>query len=286
MRCRQTTNDTRRTSALWYSRRVQPALLGIPFDSNSSFARGPALAPPKIRQAFHSEASNYWTETGVNLAPEGTVIDSGDLTFSSDEAAFTEIEDGILRLLEKRLCPISLGGDHSITFPIMRAIAHRYPQLTIVHFDAHPDLYDSFDNNRNSHACPFARILEEKLASRLIQIGLRTVNGHQREQAQKFGVEQYEMRTLPPAKVLSLSGPIYVSFDLDVLDPAFAPGLSHREPGGLTTREAIRYIHGIQGHIVGADIVEYNPTRDLDGITATVSAKLLKELLGQVVSYQ
>jgi len=261
----------------------KPALLGIPLDSNSSFARGPALAPPKIRAAFHSDASNYWTETGVDLGPEGTFVDAGDLIFSSDDAAFTEVEDGILRQLEKRLCPISLGGDHSITFPIMRAIAHRYPHVTIVHFDAHPDLYDTFDGNRHSHACPFARILEEKLASRLIQIGLRTVNGHQREQAQKFGVEQYEMRALPPAKVLSLSGPIYVSFDLDVLDPAFAPGISHREPGGLSTREAIRYIHGIQGQIVGADIVEYNPTRDLDGITATTAAKILKEILGMVI---
>ena len=261
---------------------AKPSLLGIPFDAHSSFARGPAQAPAKIREAFHSSASNAWTETGVDL--EGALLDDGDLKFSSDEAAFQEIETAILRQLERRLCPISLGGDHSITFPIMRAIAHVYPKVTLVHFDAHPDLYDEFDGNRHSHACPFARILEEKLASRLIQIGLRTINGHQREQAQKFGVEQYEMRALPPAKVLNLSGPVYVSFDVDVLDPAFAPGVSHREPGGLSMREAIRYIHAIEGQIVGADIVEYNPLRDVDGITAITAAKILKEILGMVIT--
>jgi arginase len=262
---------------------AKPSLLGISFDTYSSFARGPAQAPQKIREAFLSTASNYWTETGIDLGPEGTIHDSGDLRFSSDDAAFQEIEEAILRQLEKRLCPILLGGDHSITLPVMRAIAHVYPKVTIVHFDAHPDLYDEFDGNRYSHACPFARIMEEKLASRLIQIGLRTVNGHQREQAQKFGVEQYEMRALPPAKVLNLTGPVYISFDIDVLDPAFAPGVSHREPGGLSTREAIRYIHAIAGQIVGADLVEYNPARDLDGITATAAAKILKELLGMVI---
>jgi agmatinase len=262
---------------------AKPSLLGIPFDAYSSFASGPVQAPARIREAFHSTASNFWTETGVDLAPAGTVLDSGDLALSSDEAAFQEIETAILRQLEKRLCPVSLGGDHSITLPIMRAIAHVYPKVTIVHFDAHPDLYDEFEGNRHSHACPFARLMEEKLASRLIQVGLRTVNGHQREQAHKFGVEQYVMRALPPAKVLNLSGPVYVSFDIDVLDPAFAPGVSHREPGGLTTREAIRFIHAIEGQIVGADLVEYNPARDLDGTTATTAAKILKEILGMVI---
>ncbi len=263
---------------------AKPSLLGIPFDAYSSFVRGPAQAPRKVREAFHSSASNYWTETGVDLGPEGTILDAGDLKLSSVEAAFQEIETAILRQLEKRLCPVLLGGDHSITLPIMRAIAHVYPKVTLVHFDAHPDLYDEFDGNRHSHACPFARIMEEKLATRLIQIGLRTVNGHQRDQAQKFGVEQYEMRSLPPAKVLNLSGPVYVSFDMDVLDPAFAPGVSHREAGGLTTREAIRYIHALEGQIVGADIVEYNPARDVDGITASTAAKVLKEMLGMVIT--
>jgi agmatinase len=261
-----------------------PTILGIPLDENSSYLRGAAQAPPLIRRALHSESSNHWTETGVDLGAQGVLNDAGDVTFKSGEPAFTEIEDGILRILERRQRPISLGGDHSITLPIMRAISHRYPQVTIVHFDAHPDLYHDFQGNPHSHACPFARIMEEKLAGQLVQIGIRTLNGHQREQAQKFGVVQHEMSKLPAAEKLHFDGPVYISFDMDALDPAAAPGVSHHEPGGLTTRQAIDMLHGIAGEIVGADIVEFNPTRDVGGITGMVAAKILKEIAGIMIS--
>src|SRR5262249_47296534 len=145
-------------------------------------------------------------------------------------------------------------GDHSITFPIVKAFAKKYPELTIFHFDAHPDLYDVFEGNKLSHACPFARIMESGLAKRLVQVGIRTINRHQREQAEKFGVEVVEMRALPAVERLKAAGPVYVSFDMDVLDPAFAPGISHREPGGMTVREAIAHLHAMEGKIVGADV--------------------------------
>ncbi len=263
----------------------KPAILGIPFDANSSFLRGPAEAPPLIREAFFSDSSNLWTETGVDLGAEDAFVDSDDLDLEASDP-FATIETAVDQLLQEGLSPISLGGDHSITYPILKAFAKKYPQLTIVHFDAHPDLYDEFDGNRLSHACPFARIMENKLASRLIQIGIRTLNGHQREQAAKFGVEQFEMRKLPVFDVLKLNGPIYLSFDIDVLDPAFVPGISHREPGGMSVREAIAHLHAITGVIVGADIVEYNPTRDLDGVTAVVAAKMLKEVMGLIIGGQ
>jgi arginase len=259
-----------------------PAILGIPFDANSSFLRGPAQAPPLIRDAFHSDASNYWSETGVDLGAEDAYVDSGDLDLS-EANAFGEIETAVEQLIEQNLRPICLGGDHSITYPILRAFSRKYPQLTIVHFDAHPDLYDEFQGSKLSHACPFARIMEGGLASRLIQIGIRTLNAHQREQAARFKVEQYEMENLPARDVLQLQGPVYLSFDVDVLDPAFAPGISHREPGGLTVREAIHFLHAITGQIVGADIVEYNPVRDVDHLTAMVCAKLLKEIAGKII---
>jgi arginase len=260
-----------------------PAVLGVPFDAYASYLRGAALAPAKIREAFHCDASNKWAETGVDIGGKGVLHDFGDLHFSSDESAFTEIENGLLHLLEKRLRPIVLGGDHSITFPVMRAIAQHYPQLTIVHFDAHPDLYDIFEGNRYSHACPFARILENKLASHLVQIGIRTQNGHQREQALRFGVTQYTMEELPAPERLRIDGPVYISFDIDALDPACAPGVSHREPGGMSVREAIRYLHALNCQVVAADIVEYNPNRDLDGVTGAVAAKLLKEIAGVMI---
>ena len=180
--------------------------------------------------------------------------------------------------------PVSLGGDHSITYPIVKEVGRGYPELTIFHFDAHPDLHEEFEGNRLSHACPFARIMEAGLAKRLVQVGIRTINRHQREQAERFGVDVVEMRTLPAYAKLKVSGPVYITFDMDVLDPAFAPGVSHREPGGVTVREAIAHLHAIEGEIVGADLVEYNPVKDVAGVTATVAAKILKEILGKMIA--
>ncbi len=259
-----------------------PVILGIPFDANSSWLRGPAGAPPIIRVAFNSSSSNSWTETGVDLSTEGAYCDAGDLKFTFEEP-FAAIERKVGELLDMGLRPVCLGGDHSITLPIVRAFGKHISDLTIFHFDAHPDLYDELEGNRLSHACPFARIMEEGAAKRLIQIGIRTVNGHQCEQAKKFGVEMIEMRHLPALDRMKVDGPIYISFDMDALDPAFAPGISHREPGGMSTREALAHIQAITGKIAGADIVEYNPAQDHTQITATVGAKLLKEILGKMI---
>jgi arginase len=259
-----------------------PALLGIGFDGQSSYLRGAGDAPGKIREAMACEAANSWTETGVDLSVAGAYEDAGDLKFAEDDA-FAAIEAGVGELIARGKRPVSLGGDHSITFPIVKAFAGKYADLTIFHFDAHPDLYDEFEGNRLSHGCPFARIMESGLAKRLLQVGIRTINRHQREQARKFGVEVVQMSALPAYEKLKAAGPVYISFDMDALDPAFAPGVSHREPGGMSVREAIAHLHAIQGEIVGADVVEYNPVQDLDGITATVAAKLVKEILGKMI---
>jgi agmatinase len=259
-----------------------PAILGIPFDANSSYLRGSAGAPWEIRSAMHSSSSNYWTELGVDLGIEGVFYDAGNLKFSLRDA-FGCIEHEVGKLLDLGYRPILLGGDHSITLPIVSAVGKRIPNLTIIHFDAHPDLYDELEGNRMSHACPFARIMEEKYATRLIQVGIRALTGHQREQAARFGAEVIEMRALPAIDRMAVDGPIYISFDMDVLDPAFAPGLSHREPGGMSVRDAIKHLHAIKGKIVGADIVEFNPAQDISHMTAVVAAKLLKELLGKML---
>lgn len=264
-----------------------PTLIGIPLDVNSSYLRGPAGAPEKIREAWRCEAANHWSETGVDVGAAGALRDAGDLRLSDTRERvaedFAEIERAVGELLERGERQVLLGGDHSITYPILRAFARRYPKLTIVHFDAHPDLYDEFEGNRVSHACPFARIMEEKLAQRLVQVGIRTLNRHQSEQAEKFGVEMVQMAALSALEPVRIQGPVYISFDMDVLDPAFAPGVSHREPGGMTVREAIAHLHAVEGNIVGADIVEYNPEQDIAGITGTVVAKILKELVGKMM---
>jgi len=235
-----------------------------------------------IREAFHCDSSNSSTESGIELGPE-SVLDAGDITLPA-EGAFIAIENAVGKLIDEGRTPVCLGGDHSITYPIVRAFGKRFADLTIVHFDAHPDLYDEFQGNRFSHACPFARIMEEGCAKRLIQLGIRTMNAHQRKQADRFGVEVVEMRELPALEKLKLAGPVYVSFDVDVLDPAFAPGISHREPGGMSVREAVSHLHAITGDIVGADIVEYNPKQDVSQLTAIVCAKILKEILGKMIA--
>ncbi len=171
--------------------------------------------------------------------------------------------------------PIALGGDHSITYPILRAIETKHSSLTILHIDAHGDLYDEFDGDRYSHACPFARIMEERLASRLVQVGIRTLTPEQRDQIARFDVNCIEMRHFADGVRPLVEGPVYVSIDLDGLDPAFAPGVSHREPGGLSVRDVITMIQELPGPVVGADVVEYNPSQDLGGITAPVAAKIV-----------
>jgi agmatinase len=268
---------------------VRPVLLGIPWDESSSYLRGAAAAPPLIREAFHAESSNPWAENGIELSADN-VGDAGDLEPASGAAMRERIEAAVAGELARGRAPLSLGGDHAVTYPILRAFARAHPRLSILHFDAHPDLYDEFQGNRYSHACPFARILEEGLAQRLVQVGLRTVNLHQREQAARFGfgvVEMVEMRHWRDDFDPRFDGPVYVTVDLDGLDPAFAPGVSHREPGGLTTRQVLDLIHrvGFAGaFVVGADVVEYNPSQDVAGLTAMVAGRIVKELAAQMLA--
>ena len=269
--------------------RIEPtpaklALIGFRYDENSSFTKGAADAPPQIRAALRSEAWNLTTESGVDLGMESTFFDAGDIEPIAGSDMHSLIEQSIATLLNDGLAPISLGGDHAITYPIIRAFTRKYKDLNILHFDAHPDLYDDFQGNRNSHASPFARIMEEKLVSRLVQVGIRTINAHQREQIERFGVEVIKTRDWERPLELEFDSPIYISFDIDALDPAFAPGVSHREPGGLSTRQAIDIIQDLKGKVVGADIVEFNPRMDPLHVTGTVCAKLLKEIAAKMTA--
>ena len=259
-------------------------VLGIPFDENESFLRGPAEGPASIRAAMREGAMNLWTESGLDLEASSQWQDDGDVDLSNGKDAFAKIETRVGAVLAQGGRVVSLGGDHSITYPILRAYAQHYPSLTILHLDAHPDLYEDYEGDRFSHACPFARIMEERLATRLVQVGIRTLNGHLRKQAKRYDVEIIEMRHWTPTLKLALPGPVYLSLDLDVLDPAFAPGVSHHEPGGFTTRELISILQGLSVPIVGADIVELNPQRDVQKMTTMVAVKLLKEVLALMVT--
>jgi agmatinase len=263
--------------------RPKLAIIGIRHDENSSFTKGAADAPPQIRAALRSDAWNLTSENGTDLSGDSTFFDAGDIEPVAGSDMLTLIENSIYTLIGDGLTPISLGGDHSITHPIVRAFARKYNNLSILHFDAHPDIYDSYQGNRNSHASPFARIMEQKLVKRLVQVGIRTFTAHQREQVTKFGVETIEMRNVTSDLQLEFDSPVYISFDVDALDPAFAPGVSHREPGGLSTRQAIDLIQRLKGKVVGADIVEFNPRMDPLHITGTVCAKLFKEIAAKIL---
>lgn len=254
------------------------ALQGILFDEKSSFLRGPALAPPLIRKVYHSGSSNYYSEKAIDCNNPSSIVDKGDFPISD----YFDIEKITALHLMEGYRLLTIGGDHSITYPILKAHSRFYPDIHILQIDAHPDLHQEFEGDKYSHACPFARILEGNHATHLTQVGIRTINPHQREQVEKYGVRLQEMKDFD-INALSFDKPLYISLDLDGIDPAFAPGVSHHEPGGLTTRQVIDLIHSIDVPIIGADIVEYNPKRDWQDMTAALAAKLMKEILGKMI---
>jgi len=261
-------------------------LLGIPYDANSSFLRGAALAPPRIRLMDKDGSANQFCENGLQVEAGKVYQDLGDMFFENTnaETAYMAIKKKVASEIstgEKLLC---LGGDHSIAFPVIEAHADKHKELNVLQLDAHGDLYHDFDDNPYSHASPFARLMEKGILNSLTQVGIRTLTTHQKEQAAKFGVRIHEMKDFSFDFLNRLKGPLYVSLDLDVLDPAYAPGVSHHEPGGMTSRQLIEIIHSISVPVVGADIVEYNPVRDVHNMTAMLAYKMFKELVSKMVS--
>jgi len=260
------------------------AILGVPFDEKSSFLKGAAKGPQAIREASTDKAINAWTESGINLEEETVIADLGDIDVSgSFEEVFSKIEKRVREILEKDATPIILGGDHSISYPSVKAFSGKYVNLDLLHFDAHPDLYEELYGDRYSHACPFARIMEKGFAENLVQVGIRATTGEHRKLAKKYKVRMIEMKDMKKEIDLNFSNPLYISVDIDALDPAFAPGVSHQEPGGLSTRQILSMIHSLNAKVVGLDVVEVNPDRDSSGITASAAVKIIMEILGRIV---
>jgi arginase len=255
-------------------------LIGLPTDINSSFERGSAKAPASIREALWSDRGNASTESGLEIGSDIDLIDKGDLPLTDHDVAADDLR--IMDAVSASAIPLLLGGDHAVTYPIVAALAAQHGPVTILHFDAHPDLYADFEGNPRSHASPFARIMEGGHAKRLVQVGIRTLTRHCREQADKHGVEIIPMSGFDVERVPVLEGPLYISVDLDGIDPSEAPGVSHPEPGGLRLREVLAAIHKQTATVVGADIVELNPNRDVGGVTAILAAKLVREIAARV----
>ncbi|KAM3700065.1 hypothetical protein ACJW31_05G071800 [Castanea mollissima] len=301
------------------------SLLGVPLGHNSSFLQGPAFAPPRIREAIWCGSTNSATEEGKELKDPRVLTDVGDVPVQGirdcgvdDDRLMNVISDSVKLVMEEApLRPLVLGGDHSISCPVVRAVSEKLGgPVDILHLDAHPDIYHSFEGNKYSHASSFARIMEGGYARRLLQFCASThlsctrhlqfnfcieafLNKNfrligtllkRREQGKRFGVEQFEMRTfsrdsefLENLKLGEGVKGVYISIDVDSLDPAFAPGVSHIEPGGLSFRDVLNILHNLQGNVVAADVVEFNPQRDtVDGMTAMVAAKLVRELTAKI----
>lgn len=253
-------------------------LIGCPSDVNSSFERGPAQAPAAIREALWSDRGNLACEDGQEIGVDFELTDQGDLPLNETAADDALIAAAVQSSIASGAVPLVLGGDHAMSHPAVRGVHAASGPVTILHFDAHPDLYDDFEGNPRSHASPFARIMEAGLARRLVQVGIRTLNRHCREQAERFGVEIVPMADFTPDRVPVLEGPLYISIDLDGIDPAEAPGVSHPEPGGLTVREVLAVLRRQTAPLAGADIVELNPRFDHNQRTAILAAKLVREI--------
>ncbi len=262
---------------------LRPALLGVPWDENSSYLRGAAGAPPLIRQALWCESSNSWGENGIELTRE-TLVDAGDVAPGAGAAMLDAIEMAVGELLDRGHSPICLGGDHAITYP--RAPGLRAP-LSLGSRSCTSTRTRTCTTSTPATASrtpvPSRGSWRRGWPRRLVQVGLRTINRHQREQAARFGVEMVEMREFRDDFDPAFETPVYVTFDLDGLDPSCAPGVSHPEPGGLTTRQALDLIYRLNTPIVGADVVELNPVRDLSGMTARVAGKLVKEIAARML---
>jgi len=270
------------------------ALLGIPYDGGTSYRPGARHGPRHVRE--QSSLIRPWNPV-LQVSPfeKLRVADYGDVDVVpiSIEGTFAAIEREIDTLAGAGVVPVSVGGDHSITLPILRSLYRRHGRLGLVHFDAHPDTWDEYFGSKYFHGTTFRRAVEEELIDgrRVIQIGIRgplygadDFDFHREHGLEAIRVEPVKERgTAWVVERLQRlqGGPVYCSFDIDAVDPAYAPATGTPEVGGLTSFEALSLVRGLRGlDLVGADVVEVSPPFDGPGqITSLLAANLLFELL-------
>ncbi|MBK7005983.1 MAG: arginase family protein [Burkholderiales bacterium] len=254
---------------------------GLPTYKNSSHLRSSLDAPAVLAATVHRDEANPFTELGVDFGAKNAFEYLGDLALE------TEDDFEIIRTVSKAVflsgkSPIFIGGDHSVTYPIIAGLHDAIGPVTLLHFDAHPDLYDDFQDNPLSHASPFARIMELGLVRGFGNMGFALQFASSSE-VKRFGVHCNEMRNRKQWSMPAIEGPVYITIDLDAPDPAFAPGVSHYEPGGMSVRDILDIVHSLRVPIIGADIVELNPSRDRQNMTAIAGGKLLSEVGGMML---
>jgi len=269
------------------------ALLGIPFDGGVSYRPGPRFAPREIR-AHSSLIRPYHPALNVSPFDVLRVADVGDVDVNPLDIEDTHgrVQKVLDEMLELGVVPVCVGGDHSISLAILRSVVRRHGPVGMVHFDSHQDMWEEYFGNRYFHGTPFRRAVEENLLDtrRVIQIGIRgpVYSPDDFEFGRHHGVKTIRIEQLAREGLDSVKkqistvrdGPVYLSFDIDGVDPAFAPGTGTPEVGGLTSREALELVRALEGlQLVGADVVEVSPPYDHAGITSLLAANLLFEIL-------
>lgn len=261
--------------------------VGLPCDTQSTFRQGAAEGPGRIRLAYDGRCYNSTTEIGADLG--GLVSDAGDWSPGATwEETHHRYVGSAERLFAADSVPFFAGGDHAVTMPLVEALEVLDEGVHVVQLDAHPDLYPEFAGDRWSHACVGARILEMEHVASLTQLGIRTLNQPQLEVARRHAGRLTILEAREgPYRLSDLAhipegAPVYLTVDLDAFDPAFAPGVSHPVPGGLTPRQGLALIQEGPWELVGMDAVELSPVRDHGDRTAVLAARLLHEAMGRV----
>ncbi|NOZ55777.1 MAG: arginase family protein [Calditrichaeota bacterium] len=248
-------------------------VVGFPWEEKSTLRRGTALGPWAIRRELLD-----WFAVPTGLASKLPIVDLGVVKLSRDERAFSEMAAVVGRIVPHGV-PVVLGGDHSLTLPTVRTVAAVHGPVRLLWIDRHADLYPDFLGDRYSHACTAARLLEAGAVRELVQLGVRETSEQEEIQRRRWNVV---WESEPNPELLPGEGPVYVTVDLDVLDPSFAPGASQGMHGGWRPEELLELLSQIETEIVGFDVVELNPRLDTSRKTAKVAAEVVKTLVGKV----
>ena len=276
------------------------AVLGVPFDGGTSYRPGARFGPMAVRQAARTLRPGFHVELGVAPLEEVQIVDAGDVTvtpFDIGEAC-AQIENHMRDVIgDKARRVVAIGGDHTIALPILRALHAVHGPVALVHFDAHLDTWDTYFNAPVTHGTPFRRAFEEGLLveDHSIHIGIRgpIYDRVDLNEDARMGFRIIRAGDLDVMGVDAVVDvvtrrvgdlPVYLSIDIDVLDPAFAPGTGTPESGGLTSRELLRMLRRLTGiHVVGADVVEVAPAYDHAEITSIAAATVVFDLLSLMV---
>lgn len=260
-------------------------LYGMPMDWTVSYRPGSRFGPTRIREVSIGleEYSPYLDREMADL----TYFDAGDipLPFGNAQKSLDLIEEFVDKLLAEEKFPLGMGGEHLVSWPVMKAFAKKYENLAIIHFDAHTDLREHYEGEPLSHSTPIRKIAEHIGPKNVFSFGIRSGMKEEFEWAKNAGMHISKFEVLEPLKEVlpKLAGrPVYVTIDIDVLDPAHAPGTGTVDAGGITSKELLASIHAIANadvDVVGADLVEVAPIYDTSEMTANTASKIIREML-------